>query len=261
MTGPSHPYLVTEYRHQQWAPLSLNLSNRPRSGHPRYKRIILRPKRTSRKIPLRLQSQSNLSNYLMEQEDSPWKISLTPDDPTMTGGWQELVSSEVTCCRKILPSSIYDNKSALISKKKKKSRKKERKVAFNFSGTNQDALKKIGTEGNRSPSVLARKHFVSTKKDMVNKIITQQIVWISLQIMMRDTEILQDKALIQYTHLGRSEILICICGSTIKVLKFQVWHILCNQFYILVILHIYINPYPKFLSLCFDIKVWHILFQ
>lgn len=56
----------------------------------------------------------------MEQEDSPWKISLTPDDPTMTGGWQELVSSEVTCCRKILPSSIYDNKSALISKKKKK---------------------------------------------------------------------------------------------------------------------------------------------
>lgn len=150
MTGPSHPYLVTEYRHQQWAPLSLNLSNRPRSGHPRYKRIILRPKRTSRKIPLRLQSQSNLSNYLMEQEDSPWKISLTPDDPTMTGGWQELVSSEVTCCRKILPSSIYDNKSALISKKKKKvERKKERKVAFNFSGTNQDALKKIGTEGNR----------------------------------------------------------------------------------------------------------------
>lgn len=67
---------------------------------------------------------------------------------------------------------------------------------------------------------------------MVNKIITQQIVWISLQIMMRDTEILQDKALIQYTHLGRSEILICICGSTIKVLKFQVWHILRNQFYI-----------------------------
>lgn len=102
------------------SPLSLNLSNRPRSGHPRYKRIILRPKRTSRKIPLRLQSQSNLSNYLMEQEDSPWKISLTPDDPSMTGRWQELVSSEVTCCRKILPSSIYDNKSALISKKKKK---------------------------------------------------------------------------------------------------------------------------------------------
>lgn len=170
MTGPSHPYLVTEYRHQQWAPLSLNLSNRPRSGHPRYKRIILRPKRTSRKIPLRLQSQSNLSNYLMEQEDSPWKISLTPDDPSMTGGWQELVSSEVTCCRKILPSSIYDNKSALISKKKKKvERKKERKVAFNFSGTNQDALKKSAQRGTEVLQSLQESTLLAQRKTWLTK--------------------------------------------------------------------------------------------
>lgn len=77
----------------------------------------------------------------MEQEVSPCKILLNPDDPAMTGGWQELVSSEVTCCRKILPSSIYDNKSALISKKKK------RKDVFYFSGTNQDTLKKLAQRG------------------------------------------------------------------------------------------------------------------
>lgn len=169
MTGPSHPYLVTEYRHQQWAPLSLNLSNQPRSGHPRYKRIILRPKRTSRKIPLRLQSQSNLSNYLMEQEDSPWKISLTPDDPTMTGGWQELVSSEVTCCRKILPSSIYDNKSALISKKKKKVERKKERSPSTFLALIRTPWKKSAQRGTEVLQSLQESTLLAQRKTWLTK--------------------------------------------------------------------------------------------